>query len=232
MGLIELASATLRGGEQRVEIAAQNAVNADTPGYKTKVAYTDAVLRDQVANAPVFEPRVNLEELRQQGALFDTDGTLDLAVNGSAYLLVRRGEEFRLSRGGQFGIGSDGTIIDTHGQVLQLTSGGDAVTDNYSIEILPDGTMLDDGVPIGTIGMFESNGLGHDHYISAEQVAALDEAENSRLEQSMLERSNVTLSDEMVELMKAQRQIESGAQLVRAYDQLLDRAISTFGRSA
>jgi hypothetical protein len=64
----------------------------------------------------------------------------------------------------------------------------------------------------------------------SDNLMAMPEALGSELRQGMLERSNVTLSDEMVEMMRAQRQVESGAQLVRAFDRLLNQAVSTFSR--
>jgi flagellar basal-body rod protein FlgG len=47
----------------------------------------------------------------------------------------------------------------------------------------------------------------------------------------MVEASNVSLGDEMVGMMQALRQAESGARLVQVYDDLMGRAITSFGQS-
>ncbi|MEM1051294.1 MAG: flagellar basal body rod C-terminal domain-containing protein [Pseudomonadota bacterium] len=231
MGLLEIASATMRGGERRIEIAAQNTVNAETPGYKAQIAFSEVEADADAIVSELNVPQISFEFKSAQGAIFDTGETLDLAIDGTAYFLVRDGDNYSFIRAGKFGIAADGALIDGQGRVLQLASGGDATTSTYALEILPDGTMLDGNAVLGTIGLFEPAEPNIGRTLTSEGLANLSEAETSEIRQAMLERSNVTLSDEMVELMKAQRQIESGAQIIRAYDQLIDRAINTFGRS-
>ncbi|WP_298303635.1 flagellar hook-basal body complex protein [uncultured Erythrobacter sp.] len=231
MGLLEIASATMRGGERRIEIAAQNTVNAETPGYKAQIAFSEVQAGEDASTSELNVPQTRSQQKATQGAIFDTGETLDLAVDGTGYFLVRDGDDYSLTRAGKFGIAADGALIDIQGRILQLASGGDATTSTYRMEVLPDGTMLDGTAVMGTIGLFEPSNPMLARSLSDSEIADLNEAQNSEIRQAMLERSNVTLSDEMVELMKAQRQVESGAQIIRAYDQLLDRAINTFGRS-
>ena len=59
---------------------------------------------------------------------------------------------------------------------------------------------------------------------------AAREAAGSTLRQGFLEQANVTTSDEMISMMAAIRQAESGSRLVRTYDQLIGQAITTFSR--
>lgn len=232
MGLLELAAASLRGGERRVEIASQNAVNADTPGYKMRLSLSEIRSVEERYESNLIAPSIDSYQTDSQSVLFHTENAFDFAINGSGYLLLRQGEEFSLTRGGQFSVGSDGSIIDAQGRILQLATGGDAQSSTSAVEILPDGTMLDGEAILGSIGIFEPGDNFAGSAMSEGEASALDQANDSEIKQGMLERSNVTLSDEMIELMRAQRQIESGAQLIRAYDQLLDRAISTFGRNS
>jgi flagellar basal-body rod protein FlgG len=46
----------------------------------------------------------------------------------------------------------------------------------------------------------------------------------------MVEASNVAMGEEMVTMMAALRQAENGARIVQLYDDLLGRAITTFGQ--
>ena len=232
MGLLEIASATMRNGERRVEVAAQNAVNTETPGYKAQVAFSDFAVDQVQTDQRVDAPSTVIHQKTSQGAIFDTGETFDFAVDGAGFFLVRDGDQYSLTRSGKFGIGGDGVLVDAQNRALQLASGGDAVTSTYALEVLSDGTMLDGNSVVGTIGLFEANSNIANQRLAQDDVANLEEAQDSEIRQAMLERSNVTLSDEMVELMRAQRQVESGAQLIRAYDQLLERAINTFGRNS
>jgi len=232
MGLLELATATMRGAEQRVEIAAHNAVNAGTPGYKSKVAFSELETASAMAGAVQGAPTTKVEQSALQGALLNTGENLDLAINGPGNFLVRDGDTYDLVRTGNFGINGEGAMIDSQGRVLQLETGGDAIVNSYAIEVLENGTMLSGDVPIGKIALFDIPQNGDRMHLSADAAAQLEAAQTSEIHQAMLEGSNVTLSDEMVELMRAQRQVETGAQLIRAYDQVLSRAVSTFDRSA
>ena len=230
MSLFELGAVALRDGERRVEIAATNAVNADTPGFKAQSSFNEASSIEEDTTSPLLKPQIHTRRLDTQGSLFDSNSPLDFAISGPGYFLVRNGSAFELSRGGQFGISAAGAIVDPQGRILQLATGGDATTSTFKLEVLTDGTMLDEGSPIGTLALFEpGNALGLS--LTSEEIAGLEASQSSEVRQSMLERSNVTLSDEMVEMMRAQRQVESGAQLLRAYDQLLSSAATTFGRN-
>ena len=232
MGLLETAAATLIGGERRVETAARNVTNVNTPGYKREIAYTELGEKAGAVQGPSgSQPTTASSTLSTQGTLSETGNPLDLAINGTAQLLLRDGDRFVLSRGGQFGIGADGTLVDALGRILQQAGGGDLELASAQAQILVDGTVLEDDIPVGTIGLFSAGDIRHGARLTAEETAGLAPDDGSELKQGMIERSNVTLSDEMVEMMRNQRQVESVAQLVRAYDQLMSQAISTFSRS-
>lgn len=232
MGLLEIASATMRNGERQVEIAAQNAANIETPGYKAKVAFNEFVDAAINGRQRSSSPRSTVHITLSQGTISHTGEMLDIAIDGPGFFLVRSGEQYTLTRAGKFGITSDGALADPQGRILQLASGGDATTSTYTLEILADGTMLDGASIMGAIGLFDAPRDALDRTLSQEELSVLKQDDRSEIRQAMLERSNVVLSNEMVELMKAQRQVESGAQLIGTYDQLLDRAITTFGRSS
>jgi len=229
MSLLEVASATLSGAERRIEIAARNVANAGTPGYKREVAFTEMSVD---ANGRVGSP-VRSERLQEQGVLTESGNALDLAINGEAFVLVREGERFVPLRGGSFKIGEEGAVTDALGRVLQQAGGGDLTIERGDPVIHADGTVLVDDIPNGTIGLYDAEALGGLAAQSAfpeEQLAGLAESETAELRQGMVERSNVTLADEIVGLMQTQRQGEGAAQIIRAYDQLVGQAATTFGR--
>ena len=232
MGLLETAAATLVGGERRIETAARNITNANTAGYKREVAFTQLLdssgdARSVTSSAPETASAMMLG----QAVLIETGEPLDLAINGAGMMLLRDGSNFVLSRGGKFAPGIDGTLVDAVGRIVQQAGGGDLELTTTTPTILTDGTVLDGDMPVAAIGVFTADGLDPAASLDPDQVRALATDDESELRQGMTENSNVTLSDEMVELMRTQRQVESGAQLVRAYDQLMSQAISTFSRS-
>lgn len=232
MDFLEAATAAIAGAERRIEVASRNIANAQTPGYKREISYTQIMNSGlQLAST---DPVTRSAIFTEAGVLTETGGALDFAIRGDAYVVVRSGGHFFLSRGGQFQRDSEGAMVDSQGRIVQQAGGGDLLLDTDTPEIISDGTILSDGVPIGSIGLFRA---GADIDVNAYR-AGFDEAgmqalppdERSVVAQGMIERSNVILSDEMIGLMRTQRLAESGAQLVRVYDQIIGQAVSTFGR--
>jgi flagellar basal body rod protein FlgG len=169
-----------------------------------------------------------------QGKLVPSGSPFDFAIAGPGFLRLRDGEEIVYSRGGSFSIGADGALTDPGGRRLQSTSGGDITVESPELEILGDGTVLERGLPVAAIALVEA---GHSDAIEAVggslfriSEGAVREADTSTLRQGFLEQANVTTSDEMISMMAALRQAESGSRLVRTYDQLIGQAITTFSR--
>ncbi|HEX8527673.1 flagellar basal body rod C-terminal domain-containing protein, partial [Allosphingosinicella sp.] len=95
--------------------------------------------------------------------------------------------------------------------------------------------MLSDGEPVGRIALvdFEDRGrlrVADGGAFAADGMEAVPVGERS-VRQGALERSNVSTGDEMVAMMEALRRAETGQRLVTVYDDLMGRALSTFGQS-
>ncbi len=226
MGLLQTAAATLIGGERRTEIAARNISNVQTPGFKREIAYAET------ADAAVMRstPKVRGYTIEAQGVLKETGRVFDIALEGAAHLALRDGDQYVFSRGGSFQRTPDGLLADVFGRVLQQPGGGDVVIETDNPEILENGTVLDDGVPVATIAMIDLSSNVARTGMNWGEFSTLPEGESSMLRQGMLEGSNVVLSDEMIEIMQTQRIAESGAQIIRTYDQLMGQAITAFGK--
>lgn len=168
-----------------------------------------------------------------QGQMTKTGNPLDLAISGTGFFRLRAGDEIVYSRQGQFSIGADGTVVTRQGHVLQQAGGGDLVLERAGVEILEDGTVLDGTRPVGKIGVYAPSdpaalrSLGGSMFAGGEE--AMEDASAAAVRQGMVEASNVILGDEMVAMMTTVRQAEGGARLVQIYDDLLGRAITTFG---
>lgn len=235
MGLIEAATAAITGAERRIEVASKNIANVQTPGYKREIPYTE--ISGTTGNSALGRnslPSTHTAIFTEPAVLTETGNRLDIAIRGEGYVLLRDGERFFLARGGQFRRDAESALVDTQGRLVQQAGGGDLLLDTEAPEILPDGTVLSDGVPVGNIGLYA---IGSDMDvaslrlgISLDQTLMLAESDSGEIAQGMVERSNVVLSDEMIGLVRTQRMAEAGAQMVRAYDQLIGQAISTFGR--
>lgn len=228
-GLIESATGILSASERRLENVSNNVSNMSTPGFKRQISFDEVMNgRDSAAGIPL-QHRADLS----QGQMSKTGNPLDLAISGNGFFRVRAGDEILYSRQGQFKLGADGAVVNRQGHVLQQSGGGDLVLERASVEILEDGTVLDGARPIGKIGVYAAadpaalRPLGGSMFAGRED--AIEEAPAAGVRQGMVEASNVVLGDEMVAMMTTVRQAEGGARLVQIYDDLLGRAITTFG---
>lgn len=232
-GLIESASAILSASERRLEVAANNVVNMTTAGFKRQIAFSDLV-------SDTTDPHIEPSQIRtrldlSQGQFSETRNPLDISISGTGFFRLRANGDIVYSRQGQFQLGADGRVMTAQGYVLQQADGGDIVLDHEAVEILADGTILDEGRPVARIGLFEPvdanavTPLGGSLFAIGED--ALEEVADPQLRQGMIETSNVSLGDEMVGVMAALRQAESGARLVQLYDDLMGRAVTTIGQA-
>jgi flagellar basal-body rod protein FlgG len=225
--------------ERRVEVAAQNISNATTPGYKRAISF------ESLAGAPDIDaladeasrfgatPAMTIDFA--SGQLQDTGHATDLAISGGGFFTVRTaGGETLYTRQGQFRRDGEGHLIAAGGAVLQQRGGGDLALKPGDFKVLDDGTVVQAGEPVGRIGIVDfvdakAVRLSGDGLYSAPDatVTGLDTAS---VRQGALETSNVALGSEMMTIMAALRQAQSGQHLMNTYDDLIGRAITTFGQ--
>jgi flagellar basal-body rod protein FlgG len=228
-GLIESATGILSASERRLESVSNNVSNISTPGFKRQVSFEDVMSGRESVAGTALQHRADFS----QGQMSRTGNPLDLAISGGGFFRLRAGDQILYSRQGQFTVAADGTVINRQGHVLQQSGGGDLVLERASVEILEDGTVLDGSRPIAKIGVYAAadpaalRSLGGSMFAGRED--AMEEAPAAGVRQGMVEASNVVLGDEMVAMMTTVRQAEAGARLVQIYDDLLGRAIATFG---
>lgn len=232
--LIDIAAGIMATSENRLEYVSQNVANTGTVGYKKQVPFSNYIQDFKLLSAE----RASLAAFTDynQGKLTETKNPLDMAVTGPGFFKLRADDNTYFSRQGLFHLGKDGSVLSTQGHVLQQASGGDLVLGSDRVEILQDGTILEQGRPIAQVGLYETKNMSSLKAIGGTlfqiDETDMDEAKQAKIHQGMVEAANITLSDEMIEMMGAIRQAEIGARLIQVYDTLLGQAISTFGQGS
>lgn len=231
-GLVESAAAILLNGEKRLQTISQNISNASTPGYRRQIAFSMLL---EASNTADYAVPISISVDNSSGKFTESESPLDLAIVGPAMFMLRDGDRFFYSRSGQFSRDAEGALVNAQGMRLQQSGGGDLIVDRADIEILGDGTVVVQGSPAGSVGLFENESADALDHLGGSLFSAagrsMIEASGSAIRQGVIESSNVQLSDEMVNLMANNRQVEMGGQLVRTYDQLMGQAITVFTRS-
>lgn len=231
-GLVEAATAILGSAERRLEIAAHNVANVSTPGFKRQISFAQLLAP---AGASDAEPEIAVQRNFAQGKLSETRNPFDLAISGAGFFQLRAGDRILYSRQGQFSLSAEGQLVTPQGYVLQQQGGGDLVLEKAGATIMQDGTIVDDGRPIARIDVFAASDsraltpVGESCF-SAGGVG-MEAIADPVIRQGMVESSNVELGDEMVSMMMALRQSESGAKLMQTYDDLIGRALSSLGQA-
>ncbi len=175
-----------------------------------------------------------------QGNMENTKNELDLAIEGDGFFqIILPNGETAYTRDGSFKLDSDGRIVNSDGFALEPEIS--IPSDALSISVGIDGTVsvlqAGDSTPseIGTIELarfVNPAGListGRNLYITSE--ASGDEMTGipgedglGSLAQGFLEMSNVSVVDEMVSMITAQRAYEVNSKSIQTADEMLQMA--------
>ena len=204
-----------------------------TPGYRAKHSFAQVLGQFDVAQRPVLTQTTMVS--LSSGQLSETGNVFDVAVSGDGFFELRDASGPLYTRNGQFSRGDDDRLLGLGGRAVQGVGGGDIVLPGAEFSITADGSVMDGDRLVARIAVmtFEADaaGAGPDGLLSvaADAVRGVD---TPVVRQGFLESSNVALGDEMIALMEAVRRAETGQRLMNVYDDLMGRAIITFGQSS
>ena len=175
-----------------------------------------------------------------QGNYQHTGNELDMAIEGGGFFqIMQPNGEIAYSRSGAFKLNSDGKIVTSDGYPLEPEI---AVPSNsISVTIGMDGTVsvlkAGETAPseIGTIELAQFpnpaglNSIGRNLYLNTAasgEVTTGTAGKDGRgtLTQGSLEMSNVSVVDEMVNMITAQRAYEINSKSIQAADEMLQMA--------
>src|SRR5215467_5367426 len=177
------------------------------------------------------------EILFTQGQFSQTDNPLDLVIQGKGFFQVRRASgELAYTRAGSFHLNRDGQIVTSDGNSLepaitippaaqQISIAGDG-TVSYT---LPNQTAAQQAGQI-QLANFQNpaglNSIGRNLYsptdASGDPSVGVPGGQDGQgtLLQGYVEQSNVSIVDEFINLIQAQRGYEANSKVVQAADQM------------
>jgi len=180
------------------------------------------------------------QKLFTQGDFHHTQNDLDMAIEGSGFFqIVQPNGDIAYSRAGNFKIDSEGRMVTADGYLLEpeIT----IPTDSVAVSIAPDGTVSvmqagqNTPTDVGNIelaGFVNPGGLegiGRNLYLATTAsgdatTGTPGEDGYGTLAQGYLEMSNVSVVDEMVNMITAQRAYEINSKAIQAADDMLQVA--------
>ncbi|MGF9693395.1 MULTISPECIES: flagellar basal-body rod protein FlgF [unclassified Rhizobium] len=228
--------------ERRLDTIADNMANINTVGFRsTEVKFDEVMSRtrnDLNANV-AFVSQGNDYLSTRSGGLQQTGNPLDFAVKGDAWFAIDTPAGQVLTRDGRFTMRETGELISNQGYPV-LDAGGAPIQLNRTggtPEVSADGRILQDGVPVATLGLFTADiSKGYQRYenggvIPVEQPQAVVDSLESGVAQGYLEQSNVNGISQMTELIQINRNFEAISALMRDTESSFGAAIKTLGGS-
>jgi flagellar basal-body rod protein FlgF len=213
--------------EKRLETIAQNIANATTAGYRASgVDFASIVSRISPVPTNFSSTGENYVD-EHSGGFRKTGGPLDVAIQGNGYLSFESPQGVFYSRDGRLTMQPDGQLTSVTGYPV-LDAGGGAVSADPQggpLTISRDGSILQDGVRRGSLGLFvlnlqegfsrfENSGL-----VPATDAEAVTSFTTNGVLQGYIEESNVNPINELVRLIEVTRNFESISALTeRAQD--------------
>jgi len=237
--------------ERRLNVISNNLSNVSTPGFKRDELITttfhEALIHrtgsiDKADPAPlstVAMMRVADERMIDfsQGSFDLTGRNLDVAIIGEGFFEIETPAGDRVfTRNGSFTLDGEGYLFLQHvGRVIG--DNGEPIhlrTDRLSFE--SDGSIAhESGGVIGRLGITAFADLSLLDRAGAEGMFTNPEAGNAvavdfpTLRGHTLERSNVIAIEEMTAMMTSQRSLQAASQVIRTYDQIMQRAANDIG---
>lgn len=224
---------------QEMRIVANNIANMSTTGFRRE----GAIFAEMVKRVPVEGGSLSMTaaEVRDthfgQGALQQTGGTYDLAIEGDGFFQVQTPNGLRLTRDGAFLRDANGEMVTPEGyQVLDL--GGAPIflpPTASSIAVSTDGSVSADGVPLTQIGLVAPADLSamtrEDGVLFNPNgpVAPFEEG-GGVIHQGFIETADVNPVLELSRMIEVQRAYEAAQALQDREDERIRAVIRTIGQ--
>jgi flagellar basal-body rod protein FlgG len=224
------ASASGMAAQQtNLDVIADNLANADVAGFKqTTERFVDVRAGGTLGLGTASAGR---HALFTQGKLMRSGGPFDVAIDGPGFFRVERDGQRAYTRDGEFSRAADGTLRTPDGWKLRDVQ---LPADALAVTVTPDGVVRIDtaarsGVTVGRIALaaFAApeglRSLGGTLFAATPESGPEQRVEpggSAHLAFGMLERSNVSVIESMMQILSAQRAYEANAKGVQAADEM------------
>lgn len=219
-----VAYSALRADMQALDVVANNVANINTNGFREERSFVESL---EIAGQS-FPQVGGTREKPQPGPLVATGRPLDVAVEGSAFLVVETDRGRRYTRDGGLSLDATSTLVNREGWPV-LGQGGRITLSPGVVEIDPDGRVTAGGAQAGRLLLvsFDSEALEREASGLYRAVEGRTEAPatDARLRQGFVEKSNVKLPASDIGALR--RHFQSLSQAMTTVSALERRLITT-----
>lgn len=237
-----------------MDVIAHNLANSNTTGYKRSRANFEDLMYQTIIppgaetsndsnvlsgiQVGMGAKTTSVQKIYTQGNFVQTGNSLDLAIEGKGFFKVLRGTEEAYTRAGAFKLDQDGFICDAEGNRLQpeisipteassisIDAGGTITALDASGNVLATQTitLYDFANPTGLLNVGKNYCVPSAASGDAESGEPGSESYGTVL-QGFLENSNISVVEEMVNMIIGQRAYEASSKVIKASDEMLQQA--------
>lgn len=240
--------------EAKQDVITNNMANANTTAYKADDLKTKTFKEVMVQNRDKVVGGKNvtnkLGEITlgtridetytkfTQGVTASTDRDTDFAIEGRGFFTVQRGNNTYYTRDGHFNINNEGYLVTDNGDYVMgrdINTGAITRMNFGSSKITFDtnNNIVLNGIPRYQLAISDFNDynanltkMGDNLYRGNNAMAV----NNANIRHKYLEKSNVNLTNTMVDLMSTMRAFETNQKMVQMVDDTLGKAATQIGK--
>ncbi len=224
------------GLTREMNVLANNIANSATTGYRAENLTFSEYIKSAPGTESVSMATANVMTTSlEQGALKQTGGSFDFALEGAGFFMVQTPDGERLTRAGAFSPNENGDLVNMDGHLV-LDGGGAPIfipPDAKSVDVSSDGTFSVDGNPIGQLGVYKPLNpldLKRETGVLFEAPDGVEPVEEGRVLQGFLENSNVNPITQLSRMIEVQRAYEMGQTFLENEHSRIREAVKTFVR--
>jgi flagellar basal-body rod protein FlgF len=222
-----------------LDTIANNLANSSTSGFRgTKNSFSSVLAGSGHELNSVLNEDTNAYGMlgdthldMKAGSLQSTGNTLDVGIDGTAFLAVQTANGTAYTRNGSLRLSAKGQLMTSTGDAILGTGGVITIPHGATVTISSDGTISADGTIAGKLKLVDftasanPQSMGGGYYsVAAKDTTA---ATTSDVRQGMLENSNVNPVSTVIELIDAQRAAESMRHALTMIDSQIDKTAVT-----
>lgn len=171
-----------------------------------------------------------------EGALDPTGRDLDLAIQGEGFFVVQTPSGEAYTRNGSFSISPSGQLVNSDNYPV-LTDGGPLTVQGGSLTVTGAGQVYVDNAALGTLRIvdfdkpYQLQKFNASLYKAPAGVSP-KQASPAVVRQGYLEKSNVDVLREMVDMIESYRMFETGQKMIQIQDESLGKTVNELPRKA
>lgn len=221
---------------REMNIVANNIANAATNGYRQEGLIFSEFIKANSNGESLSMGHGNIRNTSfMQGAITETGGSFDFAIEGNGFFMVDSPAGQRLTRAGSFSINSQGDLVTPDG-LMVLDAGGAPIfipPDTVNVSVSEDGTISSEDRLLGQIGVFQPVDpieMTREDGVLFRSDAGIEPSNTSRVLQGYVENSNVDPITSIARMIEVQRAYELGQSFLDSENQRVKDALRSFTR--